>query len=442
MRMAATEKDLGGVTAYAATVAAGYTGTVDEFEELMASYATVALEAEGYAVGEQNGVPVTSGSPYYENNAKYYSEQSARSIPDPPDRDGAYLLRCTVSGQSKVMSWENKMWAEIQLDVRTLSAASLAAKYPIGTELVCQYEYEGVKYNFPWIVLDNNRECTWEDGTTHNGLWLGAKYGSAESIQFDDPEGIVVDLTEEPNALDGWYYWAKTGQTWYRLNSLSPGDPLPTNYDIVYRISIDSSDGYFIIMYGNDRYKFSAIRQWLNSDAEADEWWTPQHTGDVAPSTANTLRGFMSGLDKDFVSVIHPVAVSTKTYEPTGDGSTDVTYDRFFLPSIEEVYCVPDETVTGIEGSYFPYWKTAIGTDDPTNGATPARVATRITDPDGSTMNLWWLRTVYREDAPTTYTGIVYSIISMDFSYGRGKPNMMHTNQLSSTSVLPACVIS
>ena len=34
-----------------------------------------ALEAEGFAVGEQNGVPVTSGSPYYQNNAKYYSQE-------------------------------------------------------------------------------------------------------------------------------------------------------------------------------------------------------------------------------------------------------------------------------------------------------------------------------------------------------------------------------
>ena len=35
---------------------------------------TYALKSEGYAVGEQNGVPVGSDSIYYENNAKYYSE--------------------------------------------------------------------------------------------------------------------------------------------------------------------------------------------------------------------------------------------------------------------------------------------------------------------------------------------------------------------------------
>ena len=35
-----------------------------------------ALEAEGFAVGEQGGTPVASGSPYYENNAKYYAGEA------------------------------------------------------------------------------------------------------------------------------------------------------------------------------------------------------------------------------------------------------------------------------------------------------------------------------------------------------------------------------
>lgn len=38
-----------------------------------------ALKSEGFAVGEQNGLDVRSESPYYHNNAKYYSEQSAES---------------------------------------------------------------------------------------------------------------------------------------------------------------------------------------------------------------------------------------------------------------------------------------------------------------------------------------------------------------------------
>ena len=38
-----------------------------------------ALKAEGYAVGTQDGVPVGSGSPYYQNNAKYYEGEAATS---------------------------------------------------------------------------------------------------------------------------------------------------------------------------------------------------------------------------------------------------------------------------------------------------------------------------------------------------------------------------
>ena len=40
------------------------------------SASTNALKSEGYAVGKQNGTDVESGSDYYHNNAKYYSDQS------------------------------------------------------------------------------------------------------------------------------------------------------------------------------------------------------------------------------------------------------------------------------------------------------------------------------------------------------------------------------
>ena len=41
-----------------------------------------ALVAEGYAVGKQSGTPVDSGSPYYQNNAKYFAQQSDNSAQD------------------------------------------------------------------------------------------------------------------------------------------------------------------------------------------------------------------------------------------------------------------------------------------------------------------------------------------------------------------------
>ena len=41
--------------------------------------AASALVSEGWAKGEQSGTPVTSGSPYYQANSKYYKEQAALS---------------------------------------------------------------------------------------------------------------------------------------------------------------------------------------------------------------------------------------------------------------------------------------------------------------------------------------------------------------------------
>lgn len=54
-------------------------------ESASSSAEAEALKAEGLAVGQQNGVDVTSGSPYYHKNAKYYAEQAGQGA-------GAYPL--------------------------------------------------------------------------------------------------------------------------------------------------------------------------------------------------------------------------------------------------------------------------------------------------------------------------------------------------------------
>ena len=46
----------------------------------------------------------------------------------------------------------------------------------------------------------------------------------------------------------------------------------------------------------------------------------------------------------------------------TDDGSAVITYDKVFLPSLEEIYCNPQ--IKG-EGTYWPYWKEATGATAP-----------------------------------------------------------------------------
>jgi len=59
-------------TEYTSTVIADAIARIDDVE-------ANALKAEGFAVGEQNGTPVESGSTYYHNNAKYYKEEASTS---------------------------------------------------------------------------------------------------------------------------------------------------------------------------------------------------------------------------------------------------------------------------------------------------------------------------------------------------------------------------
>lgn len=314
-------------------------------------------------------------------------------------------------------------WDNVRLDVRTMSAEALAEKYPIGTQLICGYTLDGTRYDFPWVVLDNNRECEWEDGSTHPGLWLGARYGTIEDIQFDAAESTDVDLTEEPNALEGWYYWGVTGSTYTALN-LATGDAIPTTYDSVKKCGINHVD---VLRYGYNRWSHSGQRQWLNSAANAGEWWTAQHLGDIAPSQLASRKGFMAGLDSDFLNVVHAVKVHTSCNTVTDGGVTDTTVDKFFLQSLEEVYGVPQ--ASGVEGDYFPYWKQILGLDEPSNAANDARKISRINTPTGSAVYLR-LRSANRG----------YSYIAWYIHSGGGLNYGYYAS--SSYSALPACVIS
>ena len=47
---------------------------------------------------------------------------------------------------------------------------------------------------------------------------------------------------------------------------------------------------------------------------------------------------------------------------PTEGGGTDITYDRVFLPSLEEMYIAKQQSG---DGAYHPYWKMMAGTDSP-----------------------------------------------------------------------------
>ena len=116
-------------------------------------------------------------------------------------------------------------------------------------------------------------------------------------------------------------------------------------------------------MYGSNRYRDSAIRQWLNSAAAAGSWWTPQHNFDRPPAEAATKPGFLSGFQDDFLAAVGAIKIDVATNTVCDGGDTDTMYDAFFLPSLEELHYVPQ--AAGVEGAAWDYYKRASLSEDP-----------------------------------------------------------------------------
>ena len=127
---------------------------------------------------------------------------------------------------------------------------------------------------------------------------------------------------------------------------------------------------------GNNRYLYSNIRKWLNSNGEAGNWWTAQHSADAAPDYATTKAGFMSYFDSDFLSVIGKTKIKVvKNTVTDGGGYEEISDDYFYLPSTTEVGLANENSIA--EGTLFPYFDSN---------------SKRIKYYSGST-RYWWLRT-------------------------------------------------
>lgn len=286
-----------------------------------------------------------------------------------------------------------------------------------------------IVYQFPFVVVHIGDVYDDQDVKHENALWLMAMYAEPEEVVFDAAEDWVVNLTEEPNALAGWYYWGLTGTDYTALN-LSAGDAIPTTYDSVHKCVFNQLN---TLRYGYNRWSKSAYRQWLNSAAaKNDNWWTSQHDGDVAPTTTYTNKpGWLFGFEDRWLDIIKPVKVQTACNTVTDGGVTDVTYDRFFLPSLEQMYGSPQ--AAGVEGDYWEYWKEETGLDAPSNGSSSdtndaRKIPSVVNYPRGSAVYVR-LRSASRSFSHYVWVGYVAGYL-----YYGGFAS-------SAYRALPACVI-
>lgn len=153
--------------------------------------------------------------------------------------------------------------------------------------------------------------------------------------------------------------------------------------------------------YGWNRWKTSALRQYLNSEAAKGAWWTAQDEWDVAPDELKDKAGFLSGCSADFLSALQVVKVTTFANTVNDGGGEDTTYDRVFIPSMEQMYCAPQ--IKG-EGTYLEYWKQRSGATAPlAQWGTYPNIITYAVENHTSPQNMR-LRSAYRGSACITWS--------------------------------------
>ena len=282
-----------------------------------------------------------------------------------------------------------------------VAAGNAPAVFPVGTQLVNTYTAkDGKAYDCPWDVVKTDDIAEGETGTTAPAMVLQMHYASLEDIQFSAyqaffvvPEaGLVAGTYNVKMGLD-WGTNVKNGTVYqFTLTKNAPAgarltgfynapDTAPTSWKVyVYKdqnkselletCSVSAGEagtnlGTFLakpngnlnglhpVGYGDNRWWKSAYRQYLNSDAAAGGWWTPQDEWDMKPDQADTVPGFLAGFSDDFKAALTRVKVVTYGNTVTDDGSAVVTYDKIFLPSLQEIYCSPQ--VSGEGTGYWPY---------------------------------------------------------------------------------------
>lgn len=252
-------------------------------------------------------------------------------------------------------------------------------------------------YEFPWQITHFDT-AELEDGETLQGTFLEAHYTVPFGVQFSNraflrcPDGLEAGTYHLKLEKD-WGDNAKADTYWqFTLTKPVPAGGsvagftrMPDTATSTWKATSYAADGITTIEtvaitsgsdgtdlgtmqfttrngnlnsmqesgYGWNRWKYSAARQWLNSDQPKNKWWKKQDDWDIAPSQLSQKDGFLCGLPADMIAVLKPVKVITLANTVSDGGETDITYDKVFLASFAEM----NININVEEGTPHEYWQ-------------------------------------------------------------------------------------
>lgn len=281
--------------------------------------------------------------------------------------------------------------------------------FAIGTQLIEKWTdtADSKEYDMPWQV-NHFENVTLEDGEVVPGMWLQTHYCLPFVIQFSHqraflacPGGLAVG-TYHFDFARAWGTHVKPGIS-YQFTLTKPvekggrlagcygaPDSVPTSWKVysygkdgialnetvnvtvgsggtnLGTIQYDKRSGNLNSMqemaYAWNRWKTSALRQWLNSNKPKLKWWTPQDQWDICPDQLASKDGFLCGMPEKMLNCLKKVKVSTFANTVNDEGVEDITYDYVTLPSLGQIYA--NTSVNG-EGEAHTYWKRRSGRTTP-----------------------------------------------------------------------------
>ena len=294
--------------------------------------------------------------------------------------------------------------------VRTLIANGVGeSAFAIGTQLIEKWTdtADSKEYDMPWQV-NHFEDMTLEGGEVVPGMWLQTHYCLPFGVQFSHQRAFLAC----PDGLAAGTYHFDFAKAWG--NNVKPGisyqftltkpvekggrlagcysapDTAPTSWEVysygangvtlneTVNVTVGSSgtdigtihyekrngniNSIQEMAYGWNRWKTSALRQWLNSNKPKGQWWTPQDAWDICPDQLANKDGFLCGMPEEMLNCLKKVKVVTYANTVNDEGVQDITYDYVTLPSLGQIYA---QTQIAGEGDPHTYWKRKSGKSSP-----------------------------------------------------------------------------
>lgn len=322
------------------------------------------------------------------------------------DETGEKIVKALNIIAQNGISYQSMDWQK----VRTLIANGVGeSAFAIGTQLIDKWTdtADSKEYDMPWQV-NHFEDITLEDGEVVPGMWLQSHYTLPFSIQFSHQRAFLAC----PDGLSAGTYNFDFAKAWG--NNVNPGinyqftltkpvekggrlagcyeapDTTPSSWKVysygkdgitlnetvnvtvgsggtnLGTIPYDSRSGNLNstqeMAYGWNRWKTSALRQWLNSRKPKGQWWTPQDKWDICPDQLASKDGFLCGIPEEMLNCLKKVKVVTYANTVNDEGAEDITYDYVTLPSLSQMFI---KQQTSGEGDVHTYWKRRSGRTTP-----------------------------------------------------------------------------